>query len=845
MRSKTCALGCSTIAIACLFGSAASAQQAEGRSSPETSPDDSKPDIIVIGKRGSAVTDIAPIAELDADAVAATGAATVPELLQAIRGTTQSADGSEPIFLLNAQRISGFAEIGTLPPEAIEKVEVLPEQAALKFGFPPTRRLVNFITKRRFRQIEASGSAGTTTRRGSATEKANLGMTRLRDGARLTIGIEYRHTDPLLQSERSLAPDPGVPFDAIGNITAPGGGEIDPALSAVAGRPVRIASVPENPADRGVLAGYVAGADRPRLFDLGPYRTLMPGNDAVKVETVVADRIGETLSGSISLSAEQSRDRSLGGPATARLLVPDTNGFSPFAGPVLLNRYLTEAPVLRADKTETSLHAGLMLRGAIAGWRWDLTGSLDQKQTRARTELGISPDAANQAIAAGADPFAPLDPSLLSARLVDRTRQRVRTAEAKAVITNTPIRLPAGGVVVTATAEAGRTTAVSSSVGPNPSDLRLGRGRAEAGIALEVPLASRREKVLGFVGELSVNASVNARQVGGFGALHDTAYGLSWGPLKDVQLLATVKHSATAPDMVQQSTPVTRVPNVPVFDFGSGRTELVTLVQGGNPDLAAERRTVRSLALSLNPLPEMRLALTYEAATIRGQTGTVYAITPQTEALLPDLFLRDSAGRLTSVTYQPINFAVERQRTLNLTVSAYGKFGKAPPPPPGTKGAGPAQTSYYAGIGPSIRFSDRLQLRPGTPELDLLRGDTVRGWGVPRAYGYAYAGVNYLGHGMKFDAWYQSPNRVRSPDPAGDLHFSSIFKLNLGGYVALGSLLKQEKWARRLRLALDISNLTDAHQHVRDRNGVLPNRFQPDYLDPIGRTATVTLRKLF
>ncbi|HVJ03529.1 MAG TPA: TonB-dependent receptor [Sphingomonas sp.] len=845
-RSSLQVAGCSAVALACLFGPTAWAQQAEDKQTEGRQADDSKPDIIVIGKRGSAVTDVAPIAELDADAVAATGAATVPELLQAIRGTTQGADGSDPIFLLNAQRVSGFAEIGTLPPEAIEKVEVLPEQAALKFGFPPTRRVVNFITRRRFRQIEARASAGTTTRRGSATEKANLGMTRLRDGARLTIGLEYRHTDPLLQSERSLAPDPGVPFDAIGNITAPGGGEIDPALSAAAGRPVTIAPVPENPADRGVLAGFVAAADRPRLFDPGPFRTLMPGNDAIKVETVVADRIGETLSGSVSLSAEQSRDRTLGGPATARLLVPDTNGFSPFSRPVLLNRYLTEAPVLRGNKTETSLHAGFMLRGAIAGWRWDLTGALDQKQTDARTELGISPDAANRAIAAGADPFSPLDPSLLLARLVDRTRLRVRTAEVKAVITNTPIRLPAGGVVVTATAEAGRTAAASSSVGPNPSDLRMGRARAEAGIALEAPLASRRQRVLGFIGELSVNASVNAREVGGFGALHDTTYGLSWGPLKDVQLLATVKHSAAAPDMTQQSTPVTRVPNVPVFDFGNGRTELVTVIQGGNPDLAAERRTIRSLTLSLTPLPEMRLAVTYEAATIRGQTGTVYAITPQTGALLPDLFIRDSAGRLTSVTYQPINFAVQRQRTLNLTVSAYGKFGKTPPPPPpGTKGAGPAQASYYAGIGPSIRFSDRLQLRPGTPELDLLRGDTVRGWGVPRAYGYAYAGVNYLGHGLKFDAWYQSPNRVRSPDPAGDLRFSSIFKLNMGAYVALGSLLKQEEWARRLRLGLDISNLTDAHQHVRDRHGVLPNRFQPDYLDPVGRTATLTLRKLF
>jgi hypothetical protein len=37
----------------------------------------------------------------------------------------------------------------------------------------------------------------------------------------------------------------------------------------------------------------------------------------------------------------------------------------------------------------------------------------------------------------------------------------------------------------------------------------------------------------------------------------------------------------------------------------------------------------------------------------------------------------------------------------------------------------------------------------------------------------------------------------------------------------------------------------DAHQHVHDGNGRTPNRFQPDYLDPLGRTVKLTLRKLF
>src|SRR5207244_11958405 len=99
--------------------------------------------------------------------------------------------------------------------------------------------------------------------------------------------------------------------------------------------------------DRSSRAGYAAAANRPRLFDLGPYRTLIPHNDAWKAETVFADRLGGTLSGSLNLIAEQSTDRALGALAAATLIVPASNPYSPFAGAVLLHRYLTEVDPLR------------------------------------------------------------------------------------------------------------------------------------------------------------------------------------------------------------------------------------------------------------------------------------------------------------------------------------------------------------------------------------------------------------------------------------------------------------------------------------------------------------------
>ncbi|WP_375421574.1 hypothetical protein [uncultured Sphingomonas sp.] len=840
----------SAVVYALLGGAAATAQQAapDMAKAPPPPVEPAKDDVVVIGRRGSILGGINAVAVLDSTTIAATGATTIAELLRAIRGITQSANGSDPIFLLNGQRISGYPDIGSLPPEAIEKVEVLPEPAALNFGYPPTRRVLNFITKRRFRQMEVRGTAGTTTRGGSARGNVNLGLTRLRDDSRLTLGLELRRTDPLLQSERGIATDPAIVFDAIGNITGVGGGEIDPALSAAAGSVVNVAPVPAAPGDRTSLTGYAAGANRARLFDVGRYRTLVAANDAVKAEAVFADRLGDTLAGSLSLGYERSSDRPILGPAVAMLAVPAGNPASPFSRTVVLNRYLVEARSLRARQTTTNLRAGGTLRGTLAGWRWDATAALEQKRIAGFSDRGIDLAAANAAIAAGANPFLPLDPALHGTRLTDRARQRTRTAGLKSVATNTPFDVPAGPVTITATAEYERSSAVSETRGPNPFDLRLGRSRIEGGVAIDMPLASRRQDVLPFVGELSINASFNARRVGGFGSLDDHTMGVTWAPFDGLQLLAQSRHSATAPGVEQLSSPEVRVANIYAFDFTNVRTELVTIVQGGNRDLLAERRRVRSLSMTIKPFAkrEIRLGATYEATVIRNQTGTVYALTPETEPVLPDLFTRDASGRLTSITIRPINFYRERLQTLNMTVSASGSVGKPPLPP---AGGGPAKMgerpSYYLGMGPSIKFSDRLQLRPGAPELDILRGDTVTGGGSPRAYGYAYGGISYLGNGGNFDFWYGGGSRVRNPDPAADLRYEPIFRLNASVFLSLHHFTPKQDWTRRVQVKLEVSNVTDARQSVRDRRGRVPNRLQPGFLDPVGRVVSLTLRKLF
>ncbi|WP_447411907.1 hypothetical protein, partial [Clostridium perfringens] len=58
-------------------------------------------------------------------------------------------------------------------------------------------------------------------------------------------------------------------------------------------------------------------------------------------------------------------------------------------------------------------------------------------------------------------------------------------------------------------------------------------------------------------------------------------------------------------------------------------------------------------------------------------------------------------------------------------------------------------------------------------------------------------------------------------------------------------LLKAHPWVRGLRLTLGVDNILDSRQRVRDANGITPISYQPDYLNPLGRTIRLSIRKLF
>lgn len=800
---------------------------------------DDKGEIVVRADRGSAETDIKALTTYDARDIEAMGVTNIGELLRIIGPSAKSADGKDPIYLLNAQRISGFEEIGTLPPEAILKVEVMPEQAALKYGYPPTQRLMNFITKPKFHALDMSANVGTTTEGGGETHGANVTLTRIDNGRRLTLGGEYSHTDPLLQSRRPIAADPENPFDAVGNVMGATGGEIDPALSAAAGHPVYVAAVPIDPAARGSIGAYVAGAGALRPFDLGPYRTLVAREDREKANAVLATQIGGTINGSFTASAEHKVSHSLQGPPSAAILLPAGNPYSPFTDNVLLYRYLTDQPSLAQRTVTTTLHGGALLRGGLAGWNWDATTTLDSNDVKSRGDRGVDIAAIDAAVAGGANPFGPLD----AARLPQQSHTLTRKGEFKGVANGVAIVLPSGELRTTVTAEAERSTVESHSRGFADVDLSLGRTRVEGGLSVDIPLASRDLDFLPFLNKLSANLSGNVRDISDYGTLSDTTYGLNWQPVTGVQLSVTVKNLGIAPDMAQKSAPTQQFTNVPYFDYRTGQTAFVTTISGGNPNLRAEQAKYTVVGMNLKPFTDrqLTLSLNYGWGTGRHLTATLNEF-PETEAAFPDRFVRDASGRLVTVFQTPADLYRGEQRTLQAQFNWSGSLKKQPANHDPKKPFFPGY--FYSGATAVFQLSNKVQLRPGLPWLDLLGGDTIDGNAPSHVQIWAWAGLGYRGESINLDSSFEGPSRINGGLPRTDLHFSSKFVLNATLTSTLGRHIRQP-WAKKLTASVQVQNIFDTRRHVEDATGATPNRYQPALIDPLGRTVKLTLRKLF
>lgn len=206
--------GASMLACAAVFTTMpqpASAQPDGDEPSETTTATDAEPVEVVVVEgrrpRGVDLSDLAPELSLGEADIAAYGVSSIGGLVDALLAETSSGRGrrdAPPVVLLNGRRISGFREIGRYPAEAVARVEVLPEEASLSYGFSADQRVINFILKPNV-TITAFEGAVESPQEGGSTASEGSGQRLFVDGdTRFSIDARGRARPPVFEAERDV-----------------------------------------------------------------------------------------------------------------------------------------------------------------------------------------------------------------------------------------------------------------------------------------------------------------------------------------------------------------------------------------------------------------------------------------------------------------------------------------------------------------------------------------------------------------------------------------------------------------------------------------------------------------
>jgi hypothetical protein len=895
---------------------------------------------------GAVVGDIKPELQLSPADIQSYGVSTVTELLNELGPETRSdrgRGGGGPVILLNGRRISAFNEVQNIPTEAILRVDILPEEVSLKYGYTADQRVVNIVLRRRFYATTGELIGGGTTEAGEITGQAEADLLHIRGDNRLNLDLKYQGTSNITDADRDIAQSPlSTPYALGGNVTAAtAGAEIDPGLSTLVGQPVTVAGVPASLGGRApTLGDFAATAGAPNTTNVNNDRTLQPGTQSLTANAVWAKPLPHGINATFNGTLGATGSTALQGLKGYALTVPDGDPFSPFSEPVVVDRY--GATPLNQYTYGWTAHLGSTLNKDLSDWRLSLTDAYDHSDSQTDTDVGVNPAPLQALLNADSSTFNPFAPPPGGAIInyPQNTARSISDAINVQVLANGPLlKLPAGNFYVSAKAGDTQSWQDSTSLTEQAIDpglqgfqaVDLQRNDINVQLNTDLPLTSRENHLLPLVGDLSVNVNTTLDQLSDYGLLKAFGYGLNWTPVEGYNLIVSHTNDQAAPTIQQLGSPQVLTPDVALFDYATGQSVNVTTVSGGNRQLEADNRNVTKVGLTLKPFANENF--TFVANWIKSDIDhpieTFPAADAAIEAAFADRFVRNAEGELTEENATPVNFYRSDREELRWGFNYSRPIGPQPPPRqfsrrarsggdnpgersndnraggdgerpsgggdatagagPGAGSGGPASTASGSG-GPgesgsggregfgggrggggrggfgggfagggrfqiavyhTVYFVDREIVSPGGPQLNLLNGAAASSTGGQyRNEVQGQLGATLYGFGARISADWRSATFVTggASSSTGNLFFSDITTINLRLFENFGQqpwAVKAAPWLRGSRLTLNVNNLFDQRVSVHDAAGATPISYQPGYIDPVGRTITLSVRKLF
>ncbi|RIV89819.1 hypothetical protein D2V17_05270, partial [Aurantiacibacter xanthus] len=609
----TLAVALAAVPVFPLAAESAPAAQAGGQPETGPEPDDQTYDedtIVVSGARviGQVDAPQPPILELDAADIAAYGAGSLSELIEALGSDVSSSRGrgsGGPVFLVGGVRIASFREMRSFPPEAIEKIEVFSEEVAQQYGYSPNQRVVNLILKDNFSSREIEVEYGQPFDGGFSTQELEGTYVRIDGPSRLNLNLDWNNSSLLTEGERGV-------------------------LQAESSKPTF--STDPDPAD---------------------YRSLVADSASLEATLNWAMSLGAGTSLSVNGTFEREDSLRLQGLDTVTL----TDGTD-----TVLRAFNEGNPITVDRRTDTYSGAATLNFGL---GDWEMTGTADATFAHARSVIGQrigseGTQAMRDAAEAGtlpldADLTGLFDPAGSDTALTDTyTINTLLTAR------SLPLYLPAGDLSVTLTTGY-RWNGIDSEDTRNPGvTTDLNRGRLQAGVNLGVPLTSRDEDFLGALGDISLNLSAGVDDLTDFGTLTNWTAGVTWGLTDKLTLNASYINREDAPSLSELGSPEIRTPNVPFYDLAREETVLIETISGGNPNLAKQTQSDWKVGLQweVPVFDRSNLTIDYIRNHSENVSGSFPTLTPAIEAAFPDRVTRDLVtGQIISINQRPVTFA--------------------------------------------------------------------------------------------------------------------------------------------------------------------------------------------
>lgn len=585
--------------------------------------------------RGEVDTDVPPVVELDEAEIAAVGASSLEDLIAQLAPQTGTGRGrgGRPVFLVNGQRVSGFREMRRYPPEAIQKVEVFPEEVALQYGYPADQRVINFILKDNFASREVEFELGGPTAGGRLQGEVEASQLTINGPNRLLLGAEFNRSTLLTEDERNIVQTPG--------------------------------SVPT-----------VAGDPDPAAF-----RSLAGSGDTIEVEGTWNTGFGEGRdAATFSLNGNLTHETGLSLSGLDTVLLTD--------GGASALRTLDDNPLERRRRSTTGSIASSFNK-PVGDWNLAATADASHGRTVNLIDRRRDGQVLQDLVDSGQLAIDGVLPVVADAG-VDRSVTKLTNATSLVTLRGNPIMLPGGEVSVTFDTGYNWYRIASTDTRANVGETVLTRGDLSAGVNLGIPIASAREGFLEPLGELSLNLGAGVNHLSDFGTLHDWTAGLNWRPTDRLSLQASYTMREAAPGLAALGDPQIQTFNVPVFDFTRGETTLATITTGGNPFLLAEtQRDIKlSAAYELDLFDRADIRVEYFRNRSDDVTEGFPLLTPAIEAAFPDRVTRDAEGRLVAIDRRAVTFAERNSSRIRYGINLFGRVGQPAPEGAGRGGRG-------------------------------------------------------------------------------------------------------------------------------------------------------------